>query len=75
MAREPHWTESIAVGSRKFVESVGQAISAESIAVGSRKFVESVGQAISDRQALEYSPIGENAWVLREEVPAGPAIA
>jgi len=47
MAREPHWTESIAVGSRTFVDSIAQTVSC--------------------RQELEYLPIGESAWVLREQ--------
>ena len=45
-AREPQWTESIAVGSQAFVEAIGQ--------------------TVRGRQRLDYAPIGENAWVLRD---------
>jgi putative transposase len=51
MARQPQWTESIAVGSRSFVEAMAQ--------------------TVSHRQHLDFSPVGENAWVLREEPPTG----
>jgi hypothetical protein len=52
MARQPQWTESIAVGSRAFVEAMAQ--------------------NVSHRQHLEFSPVGENAWALREEPTAKP---
>ena len=52
MAREPHWTESIAVGSRAFVESIAK--------------------GLTHRQQLDYAPVGESVWVLRED-PALPA--
>ena len=38
----------------------------ESIAVGSQAFVEAIGQTVRGRQRLDYAPIGENAWVLRD---------
>ena len=38
----------------------------ESIAVGSQAFVEAIGQTVRRRQRLDYAPIGENAWVLRD---------
>jgi hypothetical protein len=46
LAREPQWTEGIAVGSRAFVEAIGQ--------------------AVRRRQQLTSTPVGENAWMLRE---------
>jgi hypothetical protein len=49
MAREPQWTESIAVGSRVFVEAIGQ--------------------AVNRRQRLSYSPVGEDLWLLGENLP------
>ena len=48
MRREPHWTESIAVGSRAFVEAIGE--------------------TVTHRQHLDYSPVGESVWVLRENL-------
>jgi putative transposase len=50
MAREPQWTESIAVGSRAFVEAIAE--------------------KTTHRQRLSCSMIGENAWVLREDLPS-----
>jgi hypothetical protein len=44
VARQPQWTEAIAVGSRAFVEAIAQ--------------------TVSNRQHLDISPSGENAWVL-----------
>jgi putative transposase len=49
MAREPQWTESIAVGSQGYVEAIGQ--------------------TVNHRQRLNYSRVGENLWVLREDLP------
>ncbi len=43
----------------------------ESIAVGSQAFVEAIGQTVRCRQRLDYAPIGEDVWVLRD-LPAVP---
>jgi putative transposase len=49
-ARQPEWTEGIAVGSRAFVEAIGE--------------------TVLHRQHLECSPVGESAWILRDQFPA-----
>jgi hypothetical protein len=41
----------------------------ESIAVGSRPFVEAIAQTVSHRQHLACLPVGQTAWLLRDEFP------
>ena len=36
------------------------------ISVGSRAFVDGIAQTVKHLQELEYSPLGESGWVLRE---------
>jgi putative transposase len=55
MARQPQWTESIAVGSRPFVEAIAQ--------------------TVSHRQHLECLPVGQSAWLLRDESPQPVAVS